>query len=306
MTNNKQLEALYWLRELKSYAKVAEHIHVTQPAISARISALEEQIGQKLVTRNGRTVSLTRIGLEIADHAELVISAQQALLDKIRRSERSMLSIGLVGLVVHSWCGEFRKQLKKMHPDLLVEFTIGSNVQLEKRMEAGEIDIAFVSNTAQPRPGDDDFALLYDIGWVASPEAAEHLEVPVSLRDIARQELVMYPPTSPLHSPVRSLIKHHAPIEGVRHYANSLSAMINLLKFGFGFSAIPLVAAQQEIEQGELCVIETLTPMEPMALQCVCLPRIDPQIVTSIQSIALSAAKAYIASGGKYLKTLTT
>lgn len=51
--NYKRLETFVWVATLGSFRKAAERLHTTQPAISARISGLEEELGVKLFEREG-------------------------------------------------------------------------------------------------------------------------------------------------------------------------------------------------------------------------------------------------------------
>ena len=53
------LSAFLAVAETSSFSVPAERLHVTQPAISKRIAALEEQLGARLFDRIGRHVSLT-------------------------------------------------------------------------------------------------------------------------------------------------------------------------------------------------------------------------------------------------------
>lgn len=51
--NYKRLETFVWVASLGSFRKAAERLHTTQPAISARIAGLEEELGVKLFEREG-------------------------------------------------------------------------------------------------------------------------------------------------------------------------------------------------------------------------------------------------------------
>ena len=82
----RQLKYLTALAESQSFSKAADICNVTQSTLSAGIAALENLLGQALVDRSRRQVSLTPLGREIADKAhklvleaaDIVIRAQQA------------------------------------------------------------------------------------------------------------------------------------------------------------------------------------------------------------------------------------
>ena len=55
----KQLEVFVQVARLKSFSKAADALYLTQPTISAHISALEYELGTKLVVRSTKEIQLT-------------------------------------------------------------------------------------------------------------------------------------------------------------------------------------------------------------------------------------------------------
>ena len=60
--NVKQLRAFVAVAKYQSFAQAGEHLHVSQPALSLTIKALEENLGGALLSRTTRSVSLTAEG----------------------------------------------------------------------------------------------------------------------------------------------------------------------------------------------------------------------------------------------------
>jgi DNA-binding transcriptional LysR family regulator len=80
----KQYEALYWIAKLGSFRAAAEHLHITQPAISVCISELELALDAKLFDRSSHRATLTAWGREFESIRRALSSA--------RRSDRAALS----------------------------------------------------------------------------------------------------------------------------------------------------------------------------------------------------------------------
>ena len=59
------LRAFVAVAELSSFSRAAEQIYLTQPAVSKRIAALEDELGMRLFDRIGRGVHLTEAGRKI-------------------------------------------------------------------------------------------------------------------------------------------------------------------------------------------------------------------------------------------------
>lgn len=97
------------LRQLRSFAAVAEELHFTraaarlhlaQSALSAQIRALEREVGAPLLTRDTRNVALTAVGVAFLQDAREVIELADAALGRARvlaRSREQRLVVGCLG-----------------------------------------------------------------------------------------------------------------------------------------------------------------------------------------------------------------
>jgi len=77
--NLRFVEAFIVVTRLKSFRAAADKLHTTQPAISSRIAALEEELGVKLFERNSRAVTLTPQGSALLPLAESMLVLQQQM-----------------------------------------------------------------------------------------------------------------------------------------------------------------------------------------------------------------------------------
>lgn len=77
--NFKRLETFIWVATLGSFRKAAEHQHTTQPAISNRIAALEDELGVRLFERESGHSKLTSKGQELLPYAEKIVFMAQQL-----------------------------------------------------------------------------------------------------------------------------------------------------------------------------------------------------------------------------------
>jgi len=75
--NIDDLQAFLSVAKHASFSKAAEELHLTQPAISKRIAALEGQLNSRLFDRISRQVSLTEAGHALRGHAQRIISEME-------------------------------------------------------------------------------------------------------------------------------------------------------------------------------------------------------------------------------------
>ena len=66
--NFHSLDYFLVLAREKNFTRAAEALHVTQPAISKMIRALETELGRPLLIRSGRTIALTDAGRVVFEH----------------------------------------------------------------------------------------------------------------------------------------------------------------------------------------------------------------------------------------------
>jgi DNA-binding transcriptional LysR family regulator len=83
-----QLETFLEVTRLRSFSRAAERRFRTQPAISAQIRAIEEEVGAKLLDRSGGRVALTAAGKIFLDYAQDVLEARRSMLANIAESHR--------------------------------------------------------------------------------------------------------------------------------------------------------------------------------------------------------------------------
>src|SRR5579884_3235602 len=83
-----QLETFQEVARLSSFSRAAEKRFRTQPAISAQIRSLEEEVGAKLLDRSGGRVSLTAAGKVFQKYAEEAVQSKRNIITALAEMER--------------------------------------------------------------------------------------------------------------------------------------------------------------------------------------------------------------------------
>ncbi|MEE9516267.1 MAG: LysR family transcriptional regulator, partial [Candidatus Adiutricales bacterium] len=73
--DSQKLHVFLVVAKEKSFSKAGEILFRTQPAVSQSIRALEDELGERLFLREGRTNSLTQAGRILKEHAEEAFAA---------------------------------------------------------------------------------------------------------------------------------------------------------------------------------------------------------------------------------------
>jgi DNA-binding transcriptional LysR family regulator len=128
-----QLHTFLEIVRLKSFSKAAQTCYRTQPAISAQIRQLEQELNTILFERLGTRISLTMAGRIFAEHAEQILAlrrrAQDAIneLEKVPRGELVIAANEATCIyVLPTVFAEFKKQFPNVQ--LLVDRAYGTRV----------------------------------------------------------------------------------------------------------------------------------------------------------------------------------
>lgn len=142
------LECFIAATETLNFTIAAQNIHITQPAFSRNIAALEEELGFPLFLRSKQNgLRITPAGLELYNGVKMLGMEFQLILDRaeqINRGERGNLVIGVLnGVCIDSESMSAIQKFQKRYP--LVEITVicYSFEKMMKSVENGESDICF-------------------------------------------------------------------------------------------------------------------------------------------------------------------
>lgn len=123
--------------------RAAEQLHVSQSALSSQIRHLEEQWGQSLFTRAGRSLQLTEAGRMALKYADTIFSAGQELAALMQGStlhERQLLRIGSLATLSRNFQLQFLKPLLA-RSDVGIVLQSGNLDELLGRLAVHSLDL---------------------------------------------------------------------------------------------------------------------------------------------------------------------
>ncbi len=144
----RQLKVFEAVARHLSYSRAAEELHLTQPAVSMQVSALEDLAGLALTEQIGKKVSLTAAGIEIARLAGRLLQELRAAEENLaawRGAEAGRLVIGVVSTAKYfapALLAEFRRR----HPGIELSLTVNNRSVVVKQLANNEIDLALMGS----------------------------------------------------------------------------------------------------------------------------------------------------------------
>lgn len=137
------LRALVLATDLGGFGRAADRLGRTQSAISLQMKKLEEQVGQPLFRKNGRTVALTDTGDLLLGYARRIVALNDEALSAARGGAmEGTVRIGFPQDLAERWLPAVLGPFHRAHPHIHVEAQIGRGRDLRERIAQGALDLA--------------------------------------------------------------------------------------------------------------------------------------------------------------------
>lgn len=136
-----------------SVTRASERVHLSQPAVSAHVKALEDALGLALFDRTPKGMTLTPDGQRLLARAEDAIAAHQALVDeaaRIKGSVRGRLRLGAGSTSNHEAVGRLVTRLAERFPDVEVVLKHGTSAETLAGLRTGALDAGFYNDAGTP------------------------------------------------------------------------------------------------------------------------------------------------------------
>ena len=268
----RQIRSFLSIAETLHFSRTAELVHLSQPALSLQIQALESEVGVRLLERNRRKTALTAAGRAFRDAAIRGVSQ----LDRAIRNARlaadgklGLLRIGFISTAGSELVPSIIRRFRELNPE--VEFSLRNILTAEQiqMLEGGALDVGFLRlpigghsqlhvQTIHREP----FVLVVP----SSHELARKKKV--RLKEVAGQDFVMYDRTHApgFHDLILGMLRQAGIVPNVRQSAGEMPTLVSLVAAGMGISILPLSAVKHSVAAVVGCEIADATPMSEVGL----------------------------------------
>lgn len=275
--------------EYLNFRHAANALGVAQSSVSARVKALEEDLGIVLFERHARGVRLTEAGrhfveriaagIDQLDHAVKTAGMAAA-------GESGRLRIGIHALIPRSFLAKLIGQYREDHPGVEVEMTEGTARDAVMQLRADRLDVVFVAGT--PELPDCHSRHIWTEPLVAVlPERHPFAErSAVAWADLAKETfLVRHGGTGPqVYDHIVLRLAGHWPTPSILRFGVERSSLLSMVGQGFG---ITIVGAVTSHVSGPDVVFRPITDEpEPVAFSAVWAPHNRSATLRNLLSLA--------------------
>ncbi|MCI6151779.1 LysR family transcriptional regulator [Fusobacterium perfoetens] len=140
----KDMEYVFYIAQFKNFSKAAEHLFISQSALSQSINKLEDELGLQLFRRTSKGVSLTYAGEFFLKESEKIISEVKILKEKLEglsSCKKRTLGIGVFQFYGRYFLPKIIPEFRKLFPDVQIKIIEDSPYNLEKILLEDEVDL---------------------------------------------------------------------------------------------------------------------------------------------------------------------
>jgi len=249
-----QLEVFLSVAREKSFSRAADALNRTQPAVSQAIRRLESELGESLFDRSSKDGTLTAAGRVLHEFAQQMLNLRghaHTAMRELRDLHRGKLSLsaneytvmGLLPLI---------PIFRARHPHIKIEVkrSLASRIPseiLERHVEIGVVSFKPNEQSIKSVPvTSDELALIVPSNH---PLVAKRV---VSVRELCAESFIAHNVPSPYRERViKTFEKYRTPLN-ISTEMPTLEAIKRLVESGLGVALVPRLAAQSEIERGQI------------------------------------------------------
>ena len=141
-----QLEQLLAIEKYKTISKAAEHLNISQPALSRSIQRLEEELEVTLFERQKNKLTFNEDGISALEYARRIMELSNEMKDSLITASKARRTIS-IGSIAPAPIWTLTPEVSKLHPEMSIQSEIETHDKLEKGLKDGTYQIIVTNDS---------------------------------------------------------------------------------------------------------------------------------------------------------------
>jgi len=253
----RQLEAFVQVAAHHSFSRAAEALQLTQPSVTARIQALERELGEEMFDRGGRGVRLTDAGTIFLPYAERILQTLREAkesVEEVRGVQAGSLRLGSALTVSTYVLPRILRTFHSRYPGVEVLVHTGRSGQVLNMLLSDEVQMGLVHSLSHP---DVETVDLYadEVILVANPDHPFAANRRATIEEIGSQPVILADRGSSYYGLIHGLFRQAGVVPNVAMELDSMEATKRMVEEGLGIALLPRVCLERELKQGLLAEV---------------------------------------------------
>lgn len=262
---DRRLQVFSAVAKYGSFTRAAEHLFMTQPAVTFQIKQLEEHFNTRLLERGHGRVSLTPAGEVVLAYADRILDLSDELESRVSELTDELggtLNIGTSTTIAAYWLPQLLEGFKRKYPRVVPRVVVGNSQLTEDRVASRELDLGLIEIVSEQPAIERMTATRDELFVICSPGHALAKHKSLSAKVLKDHPLITRDPGNA----IRVLAEDFFAAAGIGidelticAELGSLATVKYLAAEGMGFAIASRAAIQRDIRDGRLVGI----PLEP-------------------------------------------
>lgn len=251
--DTQHLKAFITVATLESFTEAAERLHLTQPAISKRISALEQQLNCRLFDRIGRGIALTEAGRALLPKAEKIlqdVSDTELVLSNLSGRVGGVLKLATSHHIGLHHLPQVLKPYTQQYPNVSLELGFLDSEKAYAAVLRGTAELGIITLSAQPPSNIHTVTLWQDpLAFVVAADHPLASADTVELSQLSQYPAILPDPTTQTTQLVKQLFEYHQCQLNINMATNYLETIKMMVSIGLGWSVLPHTMIDSQLTQ---------------------------------------------------------
>ena len=180
---------------LGGITRAAERLHISQPAVTAAIQSLEDELGVLLLSRGGRTLVPTPDGETFLARCDSILEEVDGLTADFQAlsRRRTTLSVGVPPMVAFFLFPKIFAEFTGSHPEVRIRLTEAGSDTARDMVRSGQLDLAIIAmGETPPAALEAQLLLRTPMMYCTGPDTPMANRERAELRDIAAAPLILF------------------------------------------------------------------------------------------------------------------
>ncbi len=256
-----KLKVFCTVAETKSFSKTSEIIHLTQPAVSLQIQALEEVYETKLFDRSSGTVTLTPAGEVLYKYAKEILTlyaSAEKVIGKLTSLVKGSITIGACSNIGNYLLPSVITDFRKTHSKIKIHLLVGNTKRVVELLNSGNIDLGLVEGDVVRQKIVAKKLISDELLVIVSPNHSWAKKKEVSISDLVKEPFIFREAGSGTRQMIEKFLNRHEIMlqdMKVSIVLGSTEAIKDAVENGLGVSIISRWAARKESKYGTLRIL---------------------------------------------------
>jgi DNA-binding transcriptional LysR family regulator len=256
-----KLKVFCTVAETRSFSKTSEIIHLTQPAVSLQIQALEEMYETKLFDRSSSRVTLTPAGEALYKYAKEILAlyaAAEKVIGEMTGLVKGSITIGAGSTIGNYLLPSVISDFRKTHPKIKVHLFVANMQRIIELLNAGNISIGLVEGDVKRQKIIVEKLLSDELLLIAPTHHPWAKRKEVSVSELIEEPFILREAGSGTRQTIEKfLARHGITPQGMKvsMVLGTTQAIKEAVENGLGVSIVSRWAARKEIRYGTLSML---------------------------------------------------